>query len=348
LTDARTRVAGIIGWPVEHSLSPAMHNAAFAAAGLDAVYVPLSAPRFDDFERFGAIMGVEGASVTIPFKLDALRGAASADAATRAVGAANTLRRAQGAQGGWEATNTDVEGFLAPLSAVLPGSLEGLRGAVLGAGGAARAVVVALHRRGALVTVHARRVDQARAVADALGAAAGDWPPPPGSWDLLVNTTPLGGTAQRDESPLPGGPFGGRLVYDLTYGPGDSRLVREARAAGCRTLAGLEMLVAQAERQFAWWTGHDPPPGVMRAAAERRAGIASGGTGRGSSRATEAPGHGARRGGRVRHGAADDTNGGAGGSGGIHERGIRHRTAAIAGRGDRRPARHRDACGEHR
>jgi shikimate 5-dehydrogenase len=118
--------------------------------------------------------------------------------------------------------------------------------------------------------VHARREEQARDVALALGAEAGSWPPPSESWDLLVNTTPLGGTTLRRESPMPGGPFGGRLVYDLTYGPGESRLLEEARTAGCRTLDGLSMLVAQAERQFEWWTGAAPAPGVMRDAAERR------------------------------------------------------------------------------
>ena len=89
-------------------------------------------------------------------------------------------------------------------------------------------------------------------------------------WDVLVNTTPLGGPALLRESPLPDGAFDGRLVYDLTYGPGQSRLIEEASAAGCRTLDGLSMLIAQAERQFAWWTGSAPAPGVMRAAAERR------------------------------------------------------------------------------
>jgi len=141
---------------------------------------------------------------------------------------------------------------------------------VLGAGGAARAVVVALVGRGAAVTVHARREEQAREVAAALGAHAGGWPPAAGSWDLLVNTTPLGGPMHPDESPLPGGPFDGTCVYDLTYGSGASRLVREARAAGCGAIDGLPMLVAQAERQFRWWIGEAPAPGVMRAAAERR------------------------------------------------------------------------------
>jgi shikimate 5-dehydrogenase len=105
---------------------------------------------------------------------------------------------------------------------------------------------------------------------------AGGWPPAAESWDLLVNTTPLGGTPHRNESPLPGGPFDGRLVYDLTSGGGESRLVREAREAGCRTLDGLPMLVAQAERQFAWWHGRSPGAGVMRTAVESAARSRSG------------------------------------------------------------------------
>jgi shikimate dehydrogenase len=261
-----TRIYGVVSRSAMHSLSPVMHNAAFAAGDVPAVYVPLCASDFADFERFSAAVGLEGASVTIPFKRDALAAARRAEPVAVSVGAANTLRRRDGA---WEATNTDVEGFLAPLDSELP-SLQGVRAAVLGAGGAARAVVLALASRGARGEVHARRVEQAQEVAHDLAAAAGPWPPPAGSWDLLVNCTPLGGPDHRDDSPLPGGPFGGRFVYDLTYGPGESRLLREARAAGCRTLDGLPMLVAQAERQFAWWTGRPPVPGVMLAAARRR------------------------------------------------------------------------------
>jgi len=84
---------------------------------------------------------------------------------------------------------------------------------------------------------------------------------------VLVNTTPLGGAGRRDESPLPDGPFEGLLVYDLTYGPGQSKLLRDAQEQGCRVLDGLPMLAAQAERQFAWWTGHTPRAGMMEAAA---------------------------------------------------------------------------------
>lgn len=269
-----TRVFGVISSTALHSFSPLMHNAAFAAAGLDAVYIPLQTQEFADFTEFAAALGVEGVSVTIPFKRDALRASSSADGLTRQVGAANTLRRSKD---GWEATNTDVAGFLAPLEQAFGQPLSGARASVIGGGGSARAVIVALLSRGARVSVHTRRRDQAETVTASLAGPAkaghhepvvGAWPIP-GGWDLLVNCTPLGSPTMRDESPLPGGPFAGRLVYDVTYGAGESRLLREAREAGCRTLDGLPMLIAQAERQFEWWTGQPPVPGVMRAAIER-------------------------------------------------------------------------------
>jgi shikimate 5-dehydrogenase len=96
------------------------------------------------------------------------------------------------------------------------------------------------------------------------------WHPTPGSWDILVNATPLGSASHQEQSPLPGGPFDGRLAYDLTYGSEESPFLAEARKAGCATLDGLPMLVAQAERQFEWWTGRQAPRGVMLAAVERR------------------------------------------------------------------------------
>ena len=269
---ADTALYGVVGNNVTHSMSPVMHNAAFDAARLDAVYVPLCAADFNDFRTFADALDVSGVSVTIPFKLDALEAAQHADDLARAVGAANTLRRSRESRPLWEATNTDVQGFLDPLEAIYPRSLRGVRASVMGAGGAARAAVVALVSRGARVTVHARRREQALEVAAAGHAEAGSWPPAAGSWDLLVNCTPLGGPNARVETPLPGGPFDGTLVYDLTYGDGETPLLREAREAGCLTLDGLPMLVAQAERQFEWWTGQRPEAGVMKAAAYKKMG----------------------------------------------------------------------------
>ncbi len=262
-----TAVYGVVSTNAMHSLSPVMHNAAFEAAGIDAVYVPLRAADFDDFLFYASAMGIKGASITIPFKLDALRSATQADPLTQSVGAANTLRRHGD---GWEATNTDVYGFLAPLDAVFGARLQGARAAVLGAGGAARAVVAALRSRGVIVTVYARRDEQARQLAQSMDASAGVWPPAAGSWDLLVNCTPLGGVGHRDESPISRELVSGPLVYDLTYGSGPNALLRDAKAAGALTIDGQPMLVAQAERQFEWWTGQRPEPGVMADALRRR------------------------------------------------------------------------------
>ena len=258
-----TALYGVVGRPVMHSLSPAMHNAAFTAAGIDAVYLPFAATDYDDFLAFADAMGIAGASVTAPFKLDALARAVECDAVSRRIGAANTLRRHDGL---WAARNTDVAGFLAPIHA-RGLDLTAKRATLLGAGGAARAVGDALVASGARVAVAARRRDRAAAVAAAIGAEVAAWPPRHGSWDVLVNTTPAGTAPAIDDTPLPDGPFDGSLVYDLVYSPPETRLLRDARRAGCATIGGLEMLVAQAEHQFTWWTGQAPSAGVMRQAA---------------------------------------------------------------------------------
>jgi 3-dehydroquinate dehydratase / shikimate dehydrogenase len=259
-----TALYGVAGSPIGHSLSPAMHNAAFAAEGLDAVYLPLEAADADDFLAFGDAVRLQGASVTSPFKVD-LAPHARADETVRRVGALNTLKRDAG---GWLAINTDVQGFIDPLRRRL--SLAGTRAAILGAGGAARAAAMALRDERALVTIHARRRRQAERVAHEIGVAAGEALPEAGSWDLLVNATPVGTAPGDEQSPMPADALSGRFVYDLVYNPLRTRLLRDAEASGCETLGGLAMLVAQARRQFEWWTGRRPDGEVMRAAAEWR------------------------------------------------------------------------------
>jgi 3-dehydroquinate dehydratase/shikimate dehydrogenase len=260
----QTAVYGVIGRPVMHSVSPAIHNAAFAASGVDAVYLPLAAADFEDFLRFANDIGVRGASVTAPFKVDAFRAADEAEALGERIGSVNTLKRVGDR---WLARTTDVEGFLTPLESRF--SVKGQRATVLGAGGAARAVVEALREAGAHVSIAARKRERAETLARTTGALISSWPPASGSWDVLINATPVGTAPNTSDSPLPDGPFSGELVYDLVYNPAETRLLRDARAAGCRTLGGLDMLITQAARQFEWWTGERAPVDVMRDAAIR-------------------------------------------------------------------------------
>lgn len=263
----RTGIYGILGKPVTHSVSPAMHNAAFKAANVDAVYLPLAAADFEDFTRFATAAGLSGASVTAPFKVNAFEGADECDAVSRRIQSVNTLRR-DGER--WLGTNTDVTGFLRPLESTTP--LRGMRATILGAGGAARSVSVALASAGVHVSIAARRPEQAHAVAGLTAAGVSAWPPDPASWDLLVNTTPLGTAPDVDASPLPDDyPFpSSGLVYDLVYNPQYTKLLKNAERARCKTLGGLDMLVAQAQAQFEWWTGRRPADRVMRDAAAAR------------------------------------------------------------------------------
>ena len=268
----RTAIYGVLGKPVSHSVSPAMHNAAFRAAGLDAVYLPLEAADFADFTVFAEEAGIAGVSVTAPFKVRAFERADECDPVSRRVQSVNTLRR-DGTR--WLGLNTDVTGFLTPLRSAM--QLPGMRATILGAGGAARSLSVALGSAGVSVTIAARRFEQAQEVATLTSAATAAWPPDPRSWDLLVNATPLGTAPRADQSPLPDDyrfPRGG-VVYDLVYNPPITTLLLAAGRAGCRTIGGLDMLVAQAQAQFEWWTGGRPADRVMRDAAIARLGIHS-------------------------------------------------------------------------
>jgi 3-dehydroquinate dehydratase / shikimate dehydrogenase len=265
ITDA-TQIYGIAAGSVAHSVSPAMHNAAFRASRVDAVYVPLPAVSADDFLAFARALGIKGASVTIPFKVALFDAVDEVYAVARRIGAINTICVDGG--GRWIGGNTDAGGFLEPLQERL--SLEGMRVAVLGAGGAARAVVVALGSTACSTRLHARNRAQAEEVAVLTSVEIGPWPPEPDSWDVLVNCTPVGTYPRVNDTPLSAELLTGRYVYDLIYNPSVTRLMREAAAVGCHTIGGLEMLVAQAREQFEWWTGTKPRPGVMKDAALKR------------------------------------------------------------------------------
>jgi shikimate dehydrogenase len=258
---AAMRRLGVLGWPVGHSRSPAMHNAAFRALGLTGWhYQRLPAPPevFAETVRALPAAGFAGANVTIPHKEAALALADEATDAARAIGAANTLQF--GDDGAIRASNTDAPGFLAAL----PESPAGRSALVLGAGGSARAVAYALREAGAArVQVHNRTPERARRLAEELGV---DWVDRPVPADLLVNCTSVGlGPDGFKTMPVSADSLGTyATVADLVYRPGDTALISRARERGCAVVDGLEVLVRQGALSFAAWTGLDAPIDVMR------------------------------------------------------------------------------------
>ncbi|HET8822139.1 MAG TPA: shikimate dehydrogenase [Thermoleophilaceae bacterium] len=251
-----TPLAGVIGFPVGHSRSPAMMNAAFAALGLDWHYVKLPLPpeRFDAGVRALPGSGYRGANVTLPHKLAAHELADELSDAARAIGAVNTLTLAEG--GGIAGHNTDAGGLLDALGDELPPTAL-----VLGAGGAARAAAWALASAGARVTVWNRTGDRAQALASDLGVEFGERP---AEAELLVNATSVG---LRADDSLAGLPLvDAHVVVDLVYGDAPTPILRWGEERGARVVGGLEVLVRQGARSLALWTGMDPPLDAMRRA----------------------------------------------------------------------------------
>ncbi|MEY2534705.1 MAG: shikimate dehydrogenase, partial [bacterium] len=259
------RRLGVVGWPVDHSRSPAMQNAALAATGLDGEYayerVPVTPEAFAETVAGLQAAGFAGVNVTIPHKEAALAVATEASDDARAIGAANTLTFGGG--GAIRADNTDAPGVLDALGDPLPRSAL-----VLGAGGSARAVAYALRTAGADVAVWNRGPERGRLLAAELGVRAVEAPEPA---DVLVNCTSVGlGDTTRTFKDLPVsaddlGTYA--CVVDLVYREGGTGLLHEAEQRGCRVVDGLEVLVRQGARSFQIWTGRTAPLDVMRRAA---------------------------------------------------------------------------------
>ena len=260
---------GVLGWPVAHSRSPAMHNAAFAAAGLAGwryQRLPVPPECFEETVRALGPAGFMGANVTIPHKEAALRLADRASPSARAIGAANTLTFAP--DGGIEADNTDAPGFLGAL----PLAPAGATAMVLGAGGSARAVVWALRDAGAeKVWVWNRTAERAEALARELDAVAVGRPV---AADLLVNCTAVGledsatlDTSLKQLEVSNDDLTEYRFLVDLVYREDETPLLKEARRQGAVTVDGLEVLVRQGALSFERWTGRLAPLEAMRVAA---------------------------------------------------------------------------------
>jgi len=273
-----SRIYGVVADPVGHSLSPMVHNAALAAAGIDGVYVPFRVPaeQIDEFLASAARWPLAGLSVTIPHKEAVLRHCRQQDDLVRAIGAANTLVFASD---GIAATNTDATAAIESLAAAIidpeqpagPDAIGVKTALVLGAGGAARAVAFGLRQRHVDVTVTSRTHERAKQMAAEVGCKAIDWAAryrlP---YDCIVNATPVGMHPNVDETPYDKDHLRSYMVvFDTVYNPENTLLVKEARSIGCRTVTGVDMFVRQAAIQFRTWHGVEPDLAVMREALKR-------------------------------------------------------------------------------
>jgi shikimate dehydrogenase len=273
----KTKLLGVIGYPIEHSLSPIMHNAAIAHLGLDYAYLPF-AIKSEDLEqaiRGFAAIGVQGFNITIPYKQAILPLLTQVTDLAKAVGAVNTV---WWTEAGWQGTNTDVEGFLAPLRA-LKRDWTALSAVILGNGGAARAVVTGCHQLGcAEIHVVGRDAEKLEEFLDswlhsplAINLKVHTWSNLPRllpTAGLLVNTTPVGMAPYSERSPLSPDALNylssALIAYDLIYTPRPTLFLQQAEARGAVILDGLEMLVQQGAAALQLWLNQPVPVEVMR------------------------------------------------------------------------------------
>ncbi len=279
--DAKTRLCALIGNPVEHSLSPAIHNAAFQHLGLNFVYVAF---KVDDVEGamrgIRALPGIRGVSVTIPHKLAVLPYLDEIEPTARNIGAVNTIVSESGVLTGY---NTDASGALAALRAS-GGPADGARVLMLGSGGAARAIAFALCLEAKvtaltiLAVIDQERETLVRDLREKTGAAVSGFQLTPETLarcipeaQTLIHCTPVGMSPQVGETCVPRHLLAPRLtIMDIVYNPLETRLLSEARQTGCRTVRGIEMFLQQAVGQFELWTQQPAPLDVMRSVLERQ------------------------------------------------------------------------------
>jgi 3-dehydroquinate dehydratase/shikimate dehydrogenase len=263
--DQATRIFGVAGNPIGHSLSPLMHNTAFRRESVNAIMLPLKVKSLDDLLTLIRELPLSGVAVTMPLKREVLPHLANMDPLTARIGACNTLRT--GADGKLYGFNTDVAGVVRPLEKRM--RLKGSRILVLGAGGAARAAVFGLVEQGAEVFITNRTHETAVALARKAKAKALKHDLlAKSSFDAIVNTTPCGMAGVHQALPLKENELNTRLVFDMVYNPLETPLLKLARSRGLAVVSGLEMFVQQGARQFEIWTGKPAPEADMQRVVE--------------------------------------------------------------------------------
>jgi 3-dehydroquinate dehydratase/shikimate dehydrogenase len=257
--DAATRVFGVAGDPIEHSLSPVIMNTALRRENVNGVYLALHAKTLKDLIYCAREIPLHGLSITMPYKQAILAHLDNTDAHTAKIGACNTVVRGQ--EGKLYGFNTDIAGVIRPLEQRI--TIENAKVLVLGAGGAARAAVFGLKERGAEVWILNRTSAKGQKLARQAKAHSikrADLRKV--AFDVIINATPVGMGNTRD-CPLKDAEIQARVVFDMVYDPVETHLLQVARAKGIAVIPGIEMFVQQAARQFEIWTGKPAPAGDM-------------------------------------------------------------------------------------
>jgi len=258
--DVVTKIYGVVGDPVEHSLTPFTMNAAFRRENVNAVMLRLHAEKIEDLLACISEIPLSGLAVTMPFKQAIVEKLSNSDPWTQKTGACNTVVRSQ--DGRLFGFNTDVAGILTPLESLL--SLKGVRALILGAGGAARAALFALKERGAEIAIYNRTMSKAISLAAEVGARAIERADlQREEFDIVLNATPLG-MGKDATSPLKNNELHARVVFDMVYNPYWTPLLKQAKQLGVATINGCEMFVHQGARQFEIFTGAPAPVVEMR------------------------------------------------------------------------------------
>ena len=263
--DAATRVYGVAGDPVAHSLSPIMLNTAFRRENVNAVYLALHAKSLDDLLSCINDIPIHGLSVTMPYKEEIIKHLDKTDPLTTKIGACNTVVRSQ--DGKLYGFNTDVSGVVRPLEQRI--TLQGAKILVLGAGGAARAAVFGLKERGADVYILNRTPGPAQTLArQARAKAINKAQLKKLEFEVIINATPVGMEGNRDPLPLAENEFKAKYFFEMIYTPAETRMVKIARSRGMYVIPGSEMFVQQGARQFEIWSGKPAPVQEMQRVVE--------------------------------------------------------------------------------
>ncbi len=269
MLDSKTKLIALLGHPVEHSIGPVMHNVAFNETGLNFVYIAFDTTHLKIALTAMRSLNFRGYSVTIPHKQKIVELLDRVDPLAAKILAVNTVVNENGLLVGY---NTDSDAALNALKEKI--SLSGKRVALLGAGGAARAIAFGLQKEEAATTIFNRTFEKARSLAKAVGCEYSQFEKLESfKSEIIINATSVGMSPKSASSPVDKKVLKNKpLVFDVVYTPLETVLLKQAKVAGCETISGLEMFVGQGAEQFKLWTGQEAPREVMREVVERELG----------------------------------------------------------------------------